>query len=423
MSERKTIEVVADWKGLEEPTLMGRLFATPSRPNEIFSFEYDPKWLASSQWPQLDPTLSLYGGAQYASSQRNFRIFLDSCPDRWGRTLMDRREAYLARVERRDERRLAESDYLLGVHDAHRMGALRFRYPSGPFLDDRDDLAAPPWTKLRTLEYASRQLEEEDAAEHPEYDTWRMLIDPGSSLGGARPKASVLDETKRLWIAKFPSKADLNDVGAWEGILHELARTANICTSETKVQKFGSEHHTFLSRRFDRTEGAEELERRHFASALTLLERDDGASAATGASYLELAEVLKQRGARTAADLEQLWRRILFNVCVSNCDDHLRNHGFLLERDGWSLAPAYDMNPDPDGRGLNLNISESDNAQHLELVMKVAVDFRVKSAKADEILAEVIRAVRGWRNVATAHKISRSEQDRMKRAFRIAESA
>lgn len=396
---------------------MGRLFATPARGKEIFSFEYDPAWFRSDHRTLLDPNLGLYGGPQYpATGRANFGVFLDSCPDRWGRVLMRRREAQLARAAGRVEHRLLESDYLLGVHDGHRMGALRFR-TDGPFLDDNDEMAAPPWTSLRDLEHASLQLEREDAASDPEYGRWlRMLIAPGGSLGGARPKASVLDERGELWIAKFPSRRDDDDVGAWEYVVHELAQRAGLVVPKAQLQRFGSRHHTFLSHRFDRTAAGRRL---HFASAMTLLERRDGAGADDGASYLELADLLIRLGANTVADLEQLWRRIVFFVCVSNTDDHLRNHGFMLTRNGWELAPTYDVNPDPHGEGLKLNISESDNAQDLRLVLEVAPFFRVNAA--EEIVDDIVTAVKTWREVASTYGLSSALQERMQRAFRVAE--
>jgi len=417
LTERRAIEVCADWEGLEGPSAMGWLYATRSRGKEIFSFEYDDDWLRSTHRAQLDPTLQLYGGPQYPAAGRpNFGVFLDSCPDRWGRVLMRRREAHLARTAGRAERRLLESDYLLGVHDGHRMGALRFR-TGGPFLDDNDELASPPWTSLRDLEHASLQIEREDAAADADYGRWlRMLIAPGGSLGGARPKASVTDDEGFLWIAKFPSRADSEDVGAWEKVAHELAHRAGVEVPEVRLRRFGSDHHTLLSRRFDRTAGGRRL---HFASALTLLERRDGDDAEAGASYLELVDLLIRRGARPAADLEQLWRRIAFFVCVSNTDDHLRNHGFILTRRGWTLAPAYDLNPEPYGEGLKLNISESDNAQSLELVREVAPLFRVKTARAKEILGGVVAAVSTWSEVAARRELRRAARDRMRRAFRI----
>ena len=420
MSDQWVIEVWADWEGLGKPTVMGRLLATRSRGKEIFSFEYGPTWLKSAHCAQLDPSLSLFGGPQYPSAGRtNFGVFLDSCPDRWGRVLMRRREAQMARAEGRREKRLLESDYLLGVHDGHRMGALRFR-TGGPFLDDNDEMAAPPFTSLRELEHACLQLEREDAAADADYGRWlRMLIAPGGSLGGARPKASVLDQQGWLWIAKFPSGRDSDDVGAWEGVVHQLAGRAGLATPKAQLQRLGSTHHTFLSRRFDRTPRGTRL---HFVSAMTLLERPVGADADAGVSYLELADLLMRLGANTASDLEQLWRRIAFFVCVSNTDDHLRNHGFMLTQNGWILAPAYDMNPNPDGDGLCLNISESDNTQDLELVLDVAPHFRVAAPRARQIVDEVAAVVKTWREFASARRLTRAAIDRMSRAFRVADT-
>lgn len=425
MSAKRVIDVVADWVALDEPTLMGRLTATPARGKEVFAFEYDEAWLSSRSRLQLDPSMALYRGPQYPTKNReNFGVFLDSSPDRWGRVLMRRREAQLARAEGRTERRLVESDYLLGVHDGHRMGALRFRV-GGRFLDDNDELASPPWTSLRELEHASLQLERDGVEEDPEYGRWlRMLIAPGGSLGGARPKASVRDERGRLWIAKFPSRNDEQDIGAWERVVHDLAEQSGITVAPAELRRFGTKkggghgHHTYLSRRFDRTDDGGRL---HFASAMTLLDRTDGADAHDGASYIELADLMIRLGSNTSADLEQLWRRIVFSICVSNTDDHLRNHGFMLGPTGWALAPAYDMNPDPHGAGLKLNISESDNAQDLDLALEVAKVFRLKDKRAREIVDEIIGATSRWRAVATDHGIPRTAQDRMRRAFRVAE--
>ncbi len=419
---QKQIEVYAHWAELPHPTLMGTLRATPSRGKEIFSFEYSPAWLRGNQAHALDPSLQLFQGVQYAPQGReNFGIFLDSSPDRWGRFLMNRREAQLAREEGRKKCTLLESDYLLGVYDEYRTGALRFRVtPEGPFLDNNKRYASPPWTSLREIEHASLELEKDDADKNPNYSKWlTMLIAPGGSLGGARPKASVVDEHKHLWIAKFPSGNDEHDIGAWEMLVYKLAQHAKITIAEAKMEKFNSRHHTFLSKRFDRTDSGERI---HFASAMTLLQRFDGDDASEGASYLELAEFIMRQGAQPAQDLEELWRRIIFYICVSNVDDHLRNHGFIFQpNSGWVLSPAFDVNPVASGDGLKLNISESDNSQDLELAKEVAEFFRIKPDSADKIIQEVVTAVKKWREVATFLGISSREQDRMAEAFRIAD--
>ncbi len=421
-NEQRRMEVCAHWAGLTEPALMGTLYATPGRGKEIFSFEYDPEWLKGKHARDLDPRLGLFKGQQYASDTRdNFGIFLDSSPDRWGRLLMQRREAQEGREQKRAPKTLYESDYLLGVYDGHRMGALRFRANSeGPFLNDNRTLPASPWASLRELENASLELEKDDAENNPEYSKWlKMLIAPGGSLGGARPKASVIDEQGHLWIAKFPSTRDEVDMGAWEVVVHKLAQRAGIAVAQASARRFGSRYHTFLTRRFDRTDGGGRL---HFASAMTLLNRVDGDGAATGASYLELVQFLSKEGAQAPDDLGQLWRRIVFFICVSNTDDHLRNHGFMLQPKGWALAPAYDMNPVSTGNGLHLNISESDNAQDLELALSVIEYFRLKKPQAEKIIADVIETVKTWRAVASSVGISSGEQDRMANAFRIIET-
>lgn len=418
---QKSIQVCADWRGMAAPTLMGTLYATPSRGKEIFSFEYDPEWLKSSYAQALDPDLALFSGPQYArEGSDNFGLFLDSSPDRWGRVLMQRREAQLAKAEDRDMRPLLESDYLLGVYDGHRMGALRFRLSEdSPFLDNQADMATPPWTKLRDLEHASLQLERSDAESDKDYMKWlKMLIAPGGSLGGARPKASVLDEDGHPWIAKFPSRRDEVNIGKWEYLTYQLAQDAGITIAEADIRHFSGEYDTFMSKRFDRTENGERI---HFASAMTLLGKKDGDGADTGVSYLDLADFLIKNGSQVNKDLEQLWRRIVFYICVSNTDDHLRNHGFMLEDNGWALSPAYDINPVATGGGLALNISREDNGQSLELACSVAPIFRISDTRTAEIINEVSSAVCNWPELAKKLKISYREISMMKSAFRVAD--
>ncbi len=420
-SSQLRIEVCADWVGLSGPTLIGFLYATPSRSKEIFSFEYSHDWLNTNQSFSIDPSLQLYHAVQYHNGkQENFGVFLDSSPDRWGKVLMDRREAQLARAEKRKERRLVESDYLLGVYDEHRAGALRFRLDQkGPFLDCNKSLGSPPWTSLRELEHACLEIEKDHSEDNPNYNEWlQMLIAPGGSLGGARPKASVIDENNHLWIAKFPSGHDDHDIGGWEMLVHKLAKLSKIQVADAKAEKFNSPHHTFINKRFDRTDSGERI---HFASAMTLLQRTDGDDATEGASYLELANFIKKQGAQPADDLEQLWRRIIFYICISNTDDHLRNHGFILKKEGWILSPAFDINPVAKGNGLKLNISETDNSLDLNLAKSVAKYFRVNTHRADQIIQEVVAAVKCWRKLARSLGISSKEQQYISRAFRHAE--
>ncbi|MBI2520230.1 MAG: HipA domain-containing protein [Bdellovibrio sp.] len=399
---------------------MGTMSVDVVRGAEVFSFDYDKAWLAAGHGQQLDPELQLYAGLQFLTEGKsNFGLFLDSCPDRWGRVLMDRREAILAKEEKRIPRKLFESDYLLGVFDGHRMGALRYKLdPKGDFLNNNRDFTSPPWACLRELEQASLKLEEEGIENSKEYLKWiNMLMSPGSSLGGARPKASVIDERGNLWMAKFPSRKDDSDIGGWEKVAHLMALDAGIEMCECKVQKFNSPHHTFMTKRFDRET---ENTRIHFASSMTCLGKVDGAGASTGESYLDIAAFITTNGSQVNSDLEELWRRIVFSICISNVDDHLRNHGFLLTGKGWKLSPAYDINPVPDGEGLKLNITETDNSQSLETAKSVIGYFRISPARAEKIIKEVISAVLKWRVHAKALGISVREQDRMARAFRVA---
>lgn len=418
MAHKKEIWVYMDWLESEHPIPMGVLHSEVLRGKEIFSFENNSEWLKHKEFRALDPDLAQFAGKQYLPADKsNFGLFLDSAPDRWGRMLMRRREAIEARKQGRPPRVLTEADYLLGVYDGNRMGALRFKAsPNGAFLDDRRELATPPWASIRDLEFASLQLERDELQEDAEYVRWlNMLIAPGSSLGGARPKANILDQNGNLWIAKFPSGHDTKDMGAWEAVTAALARRCGVEVSECQAQRFSGRQHTFLTKRFDRME----TRRIHFASAMTLLGYTDGADAATGVSYLELAEWIGSHCDCVSQNLEQLWRRIVFNVAVSNCDDHLRNHGFLLTSRGWMLSPAYDINPDEQGMGLKLNISEDDNSLDFELVLSVAPYFGVDAKHADHILKEVRAAVAAWRDVAAAYGIPRSEQEMIAGAFKV----
>jgi serine/threonine-protein kinase HipA len=417
------IWVYADWEFLEKTQLMGCLTSQRVRGKEVFSFEYAETWI-NNQNPilALDPHLGFYKGKQYLPDEKNnFGIFLDSSPDRWGRLLMRRREAWQAKEEGRLERNLFESDFLLGVFDGHRLGGVRFKLnEEGSFLNDQKKMAAPPWASLRELEHASLQLEREDAINDPEYTHWlNVLIDPGSSLGGARPKASVVDDHGHLWIAKFPSSRDEKNTGAWEMVLHELANACGIKVSEARLQKFSGKHHTFLSKRFDRTKDQRRI---HFASAMTLLGLEDGADHMEGIGYLDLVGFIMQNSPEVKEDLEQLWRRMAFNILVSNTDDHLRNHGFLLTPQGWRLSPAYDMNPNEFGAGLTLNISDNSNELDIELALQTAHLYQLKRDSAVKILKQLSLEISNWRSIAKKFGIGNSEIELTKRAFRMLEN-
>ena len=418
-----TIAIYADWVGLDEPLRLGWLHARRGAGREVFEFEFDAAALVhpAARNLHIDPRLGLFEGRQHPpQGHETFGVFADASPDCWGRMLMRRR---LERAQRAGQVgkavRLHESDYLLGVHDAYRSGALRLRLDdAGDFLDNQHGAAAPPIVQLRELEVASLALERDVDNTAAAGDDWlRLLIAPGGSLGGARPKASVVDPEGQLWIAKFPSVRDEYDVGAWELVVQTLAKGCGLAVPQSLARQFAGPHHTFLVRRFDRTPQG----RLHFASAITLTGRLDGDDASTGASYLEIARVLIDQGAQTDADLRELWSRIVFNMLVSNTDDHLRNHGFILvPGKGWRLSDAYDMNPVPESHGLNLNVSEADNAMDLDLARSVAPYFRVSKKLADEIVERSQAVVKQWPKIAGSLHVRAREQERMAAAFRLA---
>ena len=415
------IAVYADWETLRRPRRLGFLHAGKARSTNVFEFEYDTAALADPElnFTILDPRIKLFEGRQFPGQhQTRFGVFADSSPDRWGQLLMKRRlERDIRDGLAPKGTKLYESDFLLGVHDRYRVGAIRYKLnDEGNFLDDRDGLAAPPFVELRALEQASRALENDPDNMSLDGREWlRMLIAPGGSLGGARPKASVADKNGHLWIAKFPSTRDDYDVGGWEFVVSVLANQCGLRVAKGIAQCYASDHHCFMVKRFDRTETGGRL---HFASAMTMTDRVDGDDASVGASYLELAEVLMEHGSEPDKDLRELWSRIVFNILVSNTDDHMRNHGFLLDPGrGWRLSDAYDMNPVAHADGLNLNITDADNALDLELAREVAGYFRVSRVDAEEIIENFQEVVGQWAKVARATGLSKREQDNMAPAF------
>ncbi len=414
MAQQKfDIYVFAHWKGMPEPKLMGVLSAHHAKGKKAFSFEYDKGWIKSEQQLQIDPDIQFYSGTQFPNRKENFGIFLDSMPDTWGRTLMKRRAVQQARELGEKAPTLYDIDYLLGVYDESRMGALRFKTVlDGPFLDNNTEMPTPPWSSVRELQHAADLVEGDSESE--DIKKWlAILMAPGSSLGGARPKANILDEEKSLWIAKFPSKNDTMDKAAWEFLAYQLAIDAGIEMAPCRLEKIAGRYHTFFTKRFDRHEG----ERIHFASAMTMTGNSEDTIRDDSASYLDIAEFIQNNGASIAKNLRQLWRRIIFNIAISNTDDHLRNHGFLLTDNGWVLSPAYDINPSTDKNGLALNIDIDNNALDLELVKSVGVFFRLTVKEMDEIIEEVLASVNNWRKTANQLGISRAEQEMMQGAF------
>ena len=412
MDSEKKIYVFADFLSFHNE-LLGIVHVTRTKGREFYSFEYDEKWLAKESM-LLDPDLQWYRGRQYiADDKQIFGMLSDSSPDRWGRRLMNRREEIRAKNNGEKPVKLLESDYLLGVFDESRMGGLRFKTElEGEYLSNDRAFATPPWTSLRELEQAAIKFEKDDFSDD---DKWlRQLLAPGSSLGGARPKASVLAPDGSMWIAKFPSKHDDFDSGAWEMVVHELAVMCGISVPEAKAEEFSTLGTTFLVKRFDRTDKG----RIHFSSAMTMLGKSDGADATDGSSYLEMVSFLKANGAKPKDDIIQLWKRIVFGMAVSNTDDHFRNHGFLLTESGWVLSPMYDVNPDIFGEYLSLNVDTDNSKIDLNLAIEASKYYGIMKKEAVILADEIIHTVDdNWRALAGKYGISRSETERMSPAF------
>jgi len=412
-SEKIDIYVYADWEGLDGPTFIGTLCAHLAKGKKVFSFEYNKEWLQTDDQRLLDPDIQFFSGPQYPTNKENFGIFLDSMPDTWGKTLMQRREAQEARAAKRSPKKLYEIDYLLGVYDQSRMGALRFKTSmDDSFLDNDSMNPTPPWSSLGELQEAVNQLENENQDDL--LRKWiAVLIAPGSSLGGARPKANILDSQNNLWIAKFPSKTDTVDKAAWEYLAYRLAIACGISMAESKMQKISGTYHTFLTKRFDRSNG----NRIHFASAMTMTGKTEDIIRDAVPSYLEIVDFIENVGTEVEKNLHQLWRRIVFNIAISNTDDHLRNHGFILKKKGWELSPAYDINPSVEKNGLALNIDMDDNALDYDLAKSVGEYFRLNEDEMGIIMEEVLSVVRNWKAMADEIGISKKEQYLMESAF------
>jgi serine/threonine-protein kinase HipA len=376
-------------------------------------FNYDNQWMAHSQRFDIDPDLSLDNSTFHPNPVTgNFGIFLDSSPDRWGQTLMKRREALEAKDQKRPTKTLHAWDFLIGVQDFTRQGALRFKFEgTDKFLSDHK-LAAPPVTMLKELEAVAKELTSKHINNLDELKRWlSVLVAPGASLGGARPKANFTDPDGSKWIAKFPSKDDDLDIGAWEGVVHNLAITSNIDVPSAKTIKLSGGHHTFCVKRFDRHDN----KRVFYASAMTLLKRSES----EGASYLDLAQFLMTNGAKShvTQDLEQLFRRVVFNVAVGNRDDHLRNHGFILTKDGWRPSPAFDINPSIYKSEHVLNLDDVDNRPSMATVLTTAELYELAHSKAEQIIEEIVNMVHNWQKVARKAGISNAEIELMSSAF------
>ena len=394
----KKLYVYADFDWLDTPQLTGELSYDSVRGSETYGFSYDKEWLSKYGNVLLSEDLQNYPGIQYTRPQRDiFACFSDALPDRWGRTLLNRREQIAASEQKRPVRRLTSFDYLMGIDDTSRMGGFRFtETPGGKFINCEANLRVPPLASVRELMHAAHEIEASEEKHLLPSKKWlAQLLHPGTSLGGARPKASVMDEDSILTVAKFPSRKDDYDVGLWEHFCHVMGRKAGIVVADTRTI-MGEDYHILLSKRFDRNDGGKRI---HFASALTLLGLTDGDNASTGYGYPDIVDFIIQHGSNVEQNLEELYRRVAFYIIVGNSDDHFRNHGFLLTRKGWELSPAYDINPtlyDNQSLLINRTTSESD----LNILLASAGDYMLSTEKAKTIIDEVKSAMKSWRNEA-----------------------
>ena len=406
----KTLYVYADFDWLDEPMLVGELGYESLRGSDSYSFKYDNDWLRQYGSLYLSADINNYPGLQYTQPDRDiFGCFNDALPDRWGRLLLNRREQILATEEKRPVRKLSSFDYLIGIDDYSRMGGFRFKEKQdGEYINCEKSLRIPPLTDIRALVAASMEIEKsEELNQLPEKKWLLQLVYPGTSLGGARPKAGVMNDEGRICVAKFPSRNDDYDVGLWEHLSHLLAKEAGVEAAETSVIETGKKYHALLSKRFDRTV---EGRRKHFASAMTLLGLTDGCDAKSGNGYLDIVDFILQNCCDVEQNLHQLYRRVAFNITIGNSDDHFRNHGFLLTPRGWTLSPAYDMNPT-----LNeyqaLLINSTTNHADLQVLLDSSEEYMIGKDEAVHIIEEVKAGVKCWKSIATRLGIAKREMD------------
>ncbi len=387
---------------------MGELSYESLRGEDSYGFSFDEEWLRKAGELLLSADLNNYPGVQYTAAGCDiFGCFSDALPDRWGRTLLNRREQLLAQEEGRPLRRLSSFDYLLGIDDYSRMGGFRFKERAdADFINSTPTLRVPPLANIRDLEFAAIQIEQsEQQNELPDKKWIAQLIQPGTSLGGARPKASVIDTDGSLCVAKFPSRQDDYDAELWEHLCHLLAKRAGISVAETRVLQTSDRRHTLISRRFDRTKSGKRI---HFASAMTLLGLHDGDNATNGHGYLDIVDFIIRYGADVDNNLRELYRRVAFNICIGNSDDHFRNHGFLLTPKGWTLSPAYDLNPTL-SRHQSLLITATSNEADLSLLGDASEEYMLSRPVADSIISEVCEALKCWHALASQLGVPKRE--------------
>ena len=396
----KRIIVYADFDFLTSPEEIGTLGYEHVRGKDHFVFEYSHEWLKQHGGIVLSGDLMNVPSLQHPRGTDSvFGFVKDSFPDRWGRLLLDRRERLKAQVEGRPVRTLTNYDYLTGIEDFTRMGGIRYKEEdSDGYINVSEKYLVPPIESLRALCDACHEIElSEERNELPEQRWLDQLIDPGTSLGGARPKANVVDNDGKLYVAKFPSKKDLENTELIEHFSHKLAAKAGINVAKTRTIKISKDCDLLLSERFDRTA---EGRRIHFASAMSLLGFDDGTGSSTGNGYLDIVDFVLRGCTDVRQNLRELYRRVAFNIMFGNTDDHFRNHGFLLTPKGWTLSPAYDINPWTKSHQCLL-IDAYTEESDINVLLSASENYMLERQEASEIIEEVHAAIKDWRKVAT----------------------
>ena len=412
----KTLLVYADFDWLPKPIPVGELGYESLRGSDSYSFKYDNNWLRSYGNLFLSADINNYPGLQYTGQDKDiFGCFSDALPDRWGRMLLNRREQIIATEEKRPIKKLSSFDYLIGIDDFSRMGAFRFKEKKdGSFINSLTSLRIPPLTDIRTLVSASMEIEKSEELNRTPEKKWLIqLINPGTSLGGARPKSGIINDKGQLCIAKFPSRNDDYDVSLWEHLCHILAKNCGINAAETSAINIGEKHHALLSTRFDRTSDGK---RKHFASALTLLGLTDGDNAKTGHGYLDIVDFIVQNCCNVQDNLCELFRRVAFNIAIGNSDDHFRNHGFILTPKGWTLSPAYDINPTLNNYQALL-INSDTNQADLNILIDSAEEYMIEKDYAIQIISEVTSGVKQWKAIATRIGAANREMEMFEQVF------
>lgn len=411
----ESLQVIASFDWLEKEEEIGRLYYEDFRGDGVFSFEYSNEWLKKHSDIGIGTDLRPFTGIQYPHERKDiFCSFADSLPDYWGRKLIALKINQKCRDENIPLQNVSEWDYLKETDDFLRLGALRYKDErTGEYVGSSAKNQVPPLLSLEELYEASRHIEDCIISyETPEKRWVERLFKPGSSVGGARPKACVVDG-EELYIAKFPSVTDMADNAKWEYFANKIAENCGIRTAKTRICHLSTDKNVFLSKRFDRsTEG----KRIHMASAVSLLGIPPSQISKDIHHYSEIADLIISIGCNVEDSLEELYRRIALNICIGNGDDHLKNHAFLLTRKGWELSPVYDINPDF-AKGHALLIDNYSNESSLDILFNAHKDYHLSVDVAYGVIKDVINAMTHWEITASECGLKNNEIDVYRERF------